>query len=138
MVFKNLCGRQYVVVERDFINKAIFLATEGPQGLLSDDGFVSMLGFKQPKTHPYLCYEVRGVLTKKIKKVTPFGGLGVGVFRQTSLPDQDYGAMAVVIVGFTVTIDVAVLRLDYHRMALSGDPLLEADSRLALGAGITF
>jgi len=35
-----------------FINRAIFLAEQAP------GHFVSILGFKKPKTHPYLCYEV--------------------------------------------------------------------------------
>jgi hypothetical protein len=71
--------------------------------------------------------------------VTPYGGVGVGLFRQTSAADSDVGHLKAFILGIKIHIGgVLVIRGDYRKFDLSGPPLLALDQRLAAGVGITF
>jgi hypothetical protein len=72
-------------------------------------------------------------------KLTPYGGLGVGLFRQTDGPDSDTGTLRALIVGAKLTLGgLVVLKAEYRDFELSGEPLLQADSRISVGAGISF
>lgn len=72
-------------------------------------------------------------------KLTPYGGLGVGLFRQTDGPDSDTGTLRALIVGAKLTLGgLVVLKAEYRDFALSGEPLLLAESRISVGAGISF
>jgi hypothetical protein len=78
-------------------------------------------------------------LSPPIGPLSLYGGLGVGLFRQTLGPDSDTGHFTAVVVGAKAHLGgLFVLRADYRWITLSGVPLLPLDHRFALGAGISF
>ncbi len=83
-------------------------------------------------------FTASAVLAPPVGRFTPYGGLGIGVFRQTLGSDSDTGRLRAFILGVKLGLGVVVLKLDYRRIDLSGEPLLEIETRLALGAGISF
>lgn len=68
----------------------------------------------------------------------PYGGLGAGVFRQTVGPDTDTGTLKCLILGAKLKLGLLVVKGEYRRLELSGQPLLPMDRRLSVGAGISF
>jgi len=70
--------------------------------------------------------------------VTPYGGVGVGLFRQTLRGSSEIGTLKALVIGAKMTLGLAVLRADYRKLELSGGPPLEIDSRIAAGVGISF
>lgn len=79
------------------------------------------------------------LLTVPLAFVTPYGGVGVGLFRQTSGSLSDTGHLKAFILGAKVHLGgLIVIRGDYRRLDLSGPPLVELDHRFAAGVGITF
>jgi len=71
--------------------------------------------------------------------ITPYGGLGIGLFRQTLGTLSDTGVMHALIFGVKVKIGpVFVIKGEYRRQNLSGNPLLEMTHRVSAGAGIAF
>jgi hypothetical protein len=71
--------------------------------------------------------------------LTPYGGLGIGLFRQTLGTLSDTGVVRALVLGVKVKIGpVFVVKGEYRRLDLSGDPLLEMTHRLSAGAGIAF
>ena len=78
------------------------------------------------------------LLAPPIGIVTPFGGIGVGVFRQSVGDDSDLGTMRVFVLGAKVKLGIVVVKGEYRRIELSGDPLLPMTARVSLGAGISF
>jgi len=71
--------------------------------------------------------------------ITPYGGLGFGLFRQTLGTLSDTGTMRALIFGVKVKIGpVFVIKGEYRRQTLSGEPLLEMTHRVSAGAGIAF
>jgi len=83
-------------------------------------------------------FTASALLAPPIGRLTPYGGLGLGVFRQANDPDSDTGRLRAFILGTKLTLGVLVLRIDYRRVDLSGEPLLGLETRLAAGAGISF
>lgn len=74
-----------------------------------------------------------------VGSVTPYGGLGIGLFRQTLGTLSDTGVVRALIVGVKVRLGpVLVVKGEYRRLDLSGDPLLEMTDRISAGAGIAF
>lgn len=72
-------------------------------------------------------------------KLSPYAGLGVGFFRQTDGPESDTGTLRAWVVGAKLTLGgLVVLKAEYRDFSLSGTPLLPADSRVSVGAGISF
>jgi Outer membrane protein beta-barrel domain len=71
--------------------------------------------------------------------VTPYGGLGIGLFRQTLGTLSDTGVVRALVLGVKVKVGpVLVVKGEYRRLNLSGNPLLEMTNRLSAGAGIAF
>jgi hypothetical protein len=70
---------------------------------------------------------------------TPYGGLGIGLFRQTLGTLSDTGVVRALVLGVKVKIGpVLVVKGEYRRLDLSGEPLLEMTHRISAGAGIAF
>jgi outer membrane protein with beta-barrel domain len=70
---------------------------------------------------------------------TPYGGLGIGLFRQTLGTLSDTGVVRALVLGVKVKIGpVLVVKGEYRRLSLSGEPLLEMTHRISAGAGIAF
>jgi hypothetical protein len=69
---------------------------------------------------------------------TPYGGLGVGVFRQTLGGRSDNGTLSLFALGLKLHVGIVVFRAEYRTLGLSGDPLFPVEKRYSLGAGIDF
>jgi hypothetical protein len=78
------------------------------------------------------------LLAPPIGIVTPYGGIGVGVFRQSVGRDSDLGTLRAFVLGAKVKLGIVVVKGEYRRIELSGDPLLPLTARVSLGAGISF
>jgi len=78
------------------------------------------------------------LLAPPVGFVTPYGGFGIGVFRQTLLSDSDTGTLKCFILGAKMKFGLLVVKGEYRRFQLSGPPLLSMDSRISAGAGISF
>jgi hypothetical protein len=71
--------------------------------------------------------------------VTPFAGLGVGVYYQTLGDSWMFNTHGAAFAGVKAHIaDLIVLRVEYRRFQMRGTPFRQLDSRIALGAGIAF
>jgi hypothetical protein len=93
-------------------------------GSLQDTGMTSLSG--------------AALLTPPLPIFTPYGGVGVGVYRQSIGGDNDLGTLKSVILGAKMSLGLLVIRADYRKLRLSGTPALAMDSRLTAGAGISF
>jgi len=79
------------------------------------------------------------LLTLPLSVFTPYGGLGVGIFRQTRGDETDTGTLKALVLGAKLRIGgLIVLRGDYRKLDLSGPPLAPMDERFAAGVGVAF
>jgi len=79
------------------------------------------------------------LLSPPIGKLTPYAGLGVGLYRQTAGPDSQTSTLRAVIAGVKLQVGgLIVLKAEYRDFNLSSDPLLFLESRFSAGAGISF
>ena len=84
-------------------------------------------------------FTASALLSPPIGALTPYGGVGVGLFRQNVGSDSDIGRLRAWIVGAKLKLGgLIVVKGEYRRLELSGNPLLEMDSRISAGAGIAF
>jgi len=84
-------------------------------------------------------FTASALLSPPVGALTPYGGVGVGLFRQNVGSDSDIGRLKAWIVGAKVKLGgLVVLKAEYRRLDLSGTPLLQMDSRISAGAGIAF
>lgn len=94
----------------------------GPRG---DTGLTSLTG--------------SAFLSPPIGALTPYGGMGVGLYRETQGSSSQYGTLKARILGAKVRVGgLLVFKGEYRRLTLSGDPLLAIEHRLSAGAGIVF
>jgi hypothetical protein len=107
--------------------RAVSLEAEAARlpGVLPDSTFTSFTG--------------SALLAPPIGSVTPYGGFGVGLFRQGLGSEHDTGFLKALVLGLKLRVGgLLVLKGEYRRYDLSGTPLLALDSRYSLGAGISF
>jgi hypothetical protein len=72
-------------------------------------------------------------------KVSPFVGLGVGLYQQSLGSNWKINALEAGFVGVKVRLaELVVLRGEYRRLSLHGTPYRKLESRITLGAGISF
>jgi opacity protein-like surface antigen len=84
-------------------------------------------------------FTASALLSPPVGAFTPYGGIGVGLFRQNLGSEADIGQLKAWIVGAKVKLGgLIVLKAEYRRLDLSGTPLLDMDSRISAGAGIAF
>src|SRR5687767_13086542 len=84
-------------------------------------------------------FTASALLSPPVGALTPYGGVGVGLFRQNVGSESDIGRLKAWIVGAKVKLGgLVVLKAEYRRLDLSGTPLLDMDSRISAGAGIAF
>jgi hypothetical protein len=84
-------------------------------------------------------FTASALLAPPIGPFTPFGGLGVGVFRQSRGALRDNGTLKAFVLGVKLKVaGLLVIRAEYRAIALSGEPLLGMDKRLSGGIGISF
>jgi hypothetical protein len=78
------------------------------------------------------------LLAPHIGFLTPYGGLGIGLFRQTLGSRSDTGTLRAGILGAKAKLGLLVLRVEYRNLTLSGTPLIRLDHWVSAGAGISF
>jgi hypothetical protein len=78
------------------------------------------------------------LLAPPIGIVTPYGGVGVGLFRQTLGTESDVGTLKAFILGAKIKLGLVVIKGEYRHLTLSGTPLLPMTARISAGAGISF
>ena len=84
-------------------------------------------------------FTASALLSPPVGVFTPYGGVGVGLFRQTVGSDSDTGRLKAWIVGAKVKLGgLVILKGEYRRLDLSGTPLADMDSRVSVGAGLSF
>ena len=84
-------------------------------------------------------FTASALLSPPIGALTPYGGVGYGLFRQNIGDDSDIGRLRALILGAKVKLGgLVVVKGEYRRLDLSGDPLLPMDERFSAGAGIAF
>ena len=84
-------------------------------------------------------FTASALLAPPIGPFTPFGGVGVGGFRQNVLGQVDNGTLHAFILGGKVRFGALfVVRADFRKLTLSGPPRLAADERWTLAAGVNF
>lgn len=78
------------------------------------------------------------LLAPPLGPLVPYGGVGIGIYRQTVGTDSDTGVVRCFVVGLKVKLGLVVVKGEYRGIDLSGEPLLPMDSRISVGAGISF
>ena len=78
------------------------------------------------------------LLAPPLGPLVPYGGVGIGIFRQTIGTESDTGTVRCFVVGLKLKLGLAVVKGEYRRIDLSGEPLLDMDKRISFGAGISF
>jgi hypothetical protein len=78
------------------------------------------------------------LLAPPIGMLIPYGGVGIGVYRQSVSNVGETSTLRTFVLGAKVKVGLLVVRADYRHLNLSGDPLLPMDRRVSIGAGITF
>ena len=74
-----------------------------------------------------------------IGRLVPYGGLGVGGFRQELGTRSDTGTLHALIAGLKLKLGpIFVIKGEYRRIDLSGEPLLDIEHRFSVGAGLSF
>ena len=84
-------------------------------------------------------FSASALVVPPIGPITPYGGLGFGFFRQRVDEQTDTGTYHALILGVKLKLgSLLVLRGDWRRISLSGEPLIAADYRVSFGAGLSF
>ena len=84
-------------------------------------------------------FSASAFLVPPIGPLTPYGGLGFGFFRQKVGERSDTGTYHALILGAKLKLGgLLVLRGDWRRISLSGEPLIDVDYRVSIGAGLSF
>jgi len=78
------------------------------------------------------------LLAPPLGPLVPYGGIGIGLFRQTVGTDSDTGTVRCFVLGAKLKLGLAVVKGEYRHIDLSGEPLLPMDHRISFGAGISF
>lgn len=84
---------------------------------------------------------VQALLVLPVKKLRLYGGLGAGLFYESasSASESDFGSLTALILGAKVRIqDILVLKIEYRRYGLTGEPPLPLQQRFSIAAGLTF
>lgn len=72
-------------------------------------------------------------------KLVPYAGLGVGAFRQENGALSDNGTLSALIAGLKLKLGpIFVVKGEYRRLGLSGEPLFGIENRFSVGAGLSF
>lgn len=83
-------------------------------------------------------FSASALLAPPLGRLTPYGGLGVGLFRQTLGGDSDTGTLHCLVLGVKVKLGLLVLKGDFRDYSQSGGPLAALDKRFSFGGGVSF
>ena len=78
------------------------------------------------------------LLAPPLGPIVPYGGVGIGFFRQTVGDASDTGVLRCFVLGLKVKLGIALVKGEYRRISLSGEPFLPMDRRISFGAGVSF
>jgi len=93
----------------------------------------------EPTSSSMTSFQASALLAPPLGPLTPFGGFGVGVFRQSRGEARDNGTLKAFVLGVKLKIGgLLVIRGEYRAISLSGEPLLDTDKRLSAGIGVSF
>ena len=93
----------------------------------------------QPIDSSMTSFSATALLAPPIGPITPFGGLAVGLFRQSRGSLRDNGTLKAFVLGAKLKIaGLLVLRAEYRAIDLSGEAPLGMDQRFSGGIGISF
>ena len=84
-------------------------------------------------------FTASALIAPPIGALTPYGGIGYGVYRQNVGDDSETGRLKALILGAKVKLGgLIVLKGEYRKLDLSDEALLPMDERISAGAGIAF
>ena len=84
-------------------------------------------------------FTASALIAPPIGALTPYGGLGIGVYRQNIGDSSETGRLKALILGAKVKLGgVIVVKGEYRRLDLSDEALMPMDERISAGAGIAF
>ena len=84
-------------------------------------------------------FTASALLSPPIGFLTPYGGFGIGLFRQNIASDSDTGQLRAFILGAKVKLGgIIVVKGEYRRLDLGDGSLLPIVERYSAGAGIAF
>lgn len=93
----------------------------------------------QPIDSSMTSFTASALLAPPLGALTPYGGLGVGFFRQSRGALRDNGTLKAFVLGVKLKLGgLLVIRGEYRALDLSGEPLLEMDQRFSAGIGLSF
>jgi hypothetical protein len=78
------------------------------------------------------------LLAPPIGFLTPYGGLGIGLFRQTLGSLSNTGILRTSILGAKVKLGLLVVKVEYRRIGLPSTALIPMNHRVSAGAGLSF
>lgn len=79
------------------------------------------------------------LLSPPLGAVSPYGGLGFGLYRQSLAVDSETSVFRALVFGAKVKLGgLLVFKGEYRRYELSGNVLIPLDDRFSVGAGISF
>jgi hypothetical protein len=110
-------------------------------GLLSIVHFEGEICRQSAEIEGAQMYSLTGsvLLAPPTGKVVPYGGLGIGGFRQEFGERSDTGSLTALVLGLKFKpVGLLVLKGEYRRLGLSGDPIFPMDNRFSVGAGLAF
>jgi hypothetical protein len=109
--------------------------------VLSFEGEAALLRGDSSGASPELkmvSFTASALVAPPIGMLTPYGGVGFGLFRQSDPTRSDTGKLRCFVLGVKLNLGLISLRGDYRNSTLSGEPLLPAGSRYYLGATVHF
>ena len=106
-------------------------------GLLRLEGEAARIPAERPQD-TLTSFTGSALLAPSLGFLTPYGGLGIGFYRQTLGGDSESGIMHCFVLGLKVKVGLIVLKAEYRNIHLSNEALLPMDYRLSAGVGISF
>jgi hypothetical protein len=85
-----------------------------------------------------VAFTAAALISPPLELIVPYGGLGVGLFRQTSGDLSDTGRLSALILGVRAKLGPAFARAEFRSYSLPDNPLLPLDKRYSLGLGLSF
>ena len=84
---------------------------------------------------------VQALLVLPVRKLRLYGGVGAGLFYESAsaVTQSDFGSLSALILGAKLKVhDILVLKVEYRRYGLTGEPPLALQQRFSMGAGLVF
>jgi hypothetical protein len=106
-------------------------------GLLRLEGEAARIPAERPED-TLTSFTGSALLAPSLGFLTPYGGLGIGFYRQAVGGDSESGVLRCFVLGLKVKVGLVVLKAEYRDITLSDEALLPMDYRLSAGIGISF